>query len=104
MSDPADTGTSREGDPYAEIAALREELQRKDAAVAARAWKCIDGWLRCNVGAKSFMRPPDKRWALETILDAGEVVQLMTGNINYTELDGPERDAILAECRKAMGI
>ena len=31
--DPADTGTSREGDPYAEIAALRAELERKDAAL-----------------------------------------------------------------------
>lgn len=32
MSNPADTGTSREGDPYAEIAALRQrvaELERE---------------------------------------------------------------------------
>lgn len=33
VRNPADTGTSREGDPYAEIAALRAELQRKDAAL-----------------------------------------------------------------------
>ena len=72
--------------------------------VAARAWKRIDGWLRCNVGANSFMRHPHMAWVREPLFDAGGVVRLMTGNINYTELHGPERDAIIAECCAAMKL
>ena len=81
-------------------------LKRKPTAqtVAARAWKCIDGWLRCNVGANSFMRHPHKKWVRQTLFDAGGVVQLITGNSDYTELDGPERDAIIAECCAAMNL
>ena len=82
----------------------RPTKPRDDVATGARVWRCIDGWLRCNIGAESFMRRPDKRWERETLLDALKVVWLMTGNSEYTELHGPERDAIIEECRKAMGI
>lgn len=41
MSDYADTGTSREGDPYAEIAALRQRVAELEAQLqcASRAFK-----------------------------------------------------------------
>lgn len=40
MSDPADTGTSRDGDPYAEIAALRQRVAELERELGAARKVC----------------------------------------------------------------
>ena len=73
-------------------------------AGGGRVWKCTDGWFHCAMGADSFLRHPNGMWNKETMLELGEVISMVKGHGEYTELFGPERDAIITECCAAMNL
>ena len=110
-----DVFSKPDGDPLALRVLKRPLAPRADVAIGGgRVWKncaprhtgetCYEHWRAVLVGGKVYTRGAwDKPgvWSGKAS-DVPSVRELESGG--FPELFGPERDAILSECRKAMGL
>ena len=84
---------------HADAAAQLLGKARDDVATGGgRVWRNAYGVVRTEVGGNHFLKAP--AWGVAPYAPDARHLEVN----EYTELFGTERDAILSECRKAMGL
>ena len=87
-----------------------DELRQSRKQVEGRVWKTNNGmftWALIGSSAYLFGGPSKatEAWEKFKIVDAGELIESMRKRQgDAVELHGPEADAIIRECAKAMGL